>query len=100
MPEPPDAATVGTPSAANRTRIRWMRLIEQMRQHLAEAKERGKSPDHWEITTEALNALKDEARPGELTGSDYAGLWALDGLGLRESTLPAERRFLLIGRRI
>ena len=77
-----------------------MRLIEQMRQHLAEAKERGKSPDHWEITTEALNALKDEARPGELTGSDYAGLWALDGLGLRESTLPAERRFLLIGRRI
>jgi hypothetical protein len=76
-----------------------MKLIDQMRRDLAEARDSGRSPDHWEIMPDALQQLKAEASPGELTGTEYAGLWALDGLGLRESLVPGESRYLLISRR-
>jgi hypothetical protein len=76
-----------------------MTLVETMRQLVSEARERGRSPDHWEITPDALLQVRREAQPGELGGSEYAGLWTLDGLPLRESKVPGDKKILLIAPR-
>lgn len=73
-----------------------MTLIEQMRRHLSEAKARGVTPDHWEITPEALAELRQTASAAELTGSDAHGEWTLDGVALRETSRTFPGSFHLV----
>lgn len=71
-------------------------LLEKMRNEIRHARANGVVVDHWEITPEALSKLRDEADASVLTGTEFSGEWALDGVAIRESTRPGVKDVLLV----